>query len=107
MTPITQTIIGEIALVSIFVLSLWGIYSPRVDDGVFGRLLYMVKALVCLAGIIHMVEDTLPKNLVVSLLTCVTLHMFRDIIVAQYGTATRRWWDAQVRQARAALNDRR
>lgn len=92
MTSVLHTVIGEVALLAIFLTSLWGIYSPRVNDGILGRALYMVKAMCCLAGFSHLLSDTVPKNILVTLLVCMALHMLRDVLVAHYRLPCRMWW---------------
>lgn len=80
----TTSILGAVALVIIFLSALFGIYSPRVRDGVLGRLLYMAIAVVCLGGIIHIVQDTVPKHVLTTLLLCVAGLMVRDVFRVQY-----------------------
>lgn len=104
MSGYATTILGELSLIAIFVLSCWAIYSPQVDDGLIGRLLYCVMAVVSLGGMIHMVTDTVPKTITVTLLACVAVHMLRDIFSSHFEARVTAWWtrlrvDAQRRNS--------
>jgi len=102
--PLFHTFVGQLALLVILLASLWGIYSPKVNDGILGRMLYMAKALVCVAGFSHMMNDTFPKNIAVTLVVCVALHMVRDLFVAHYRFPFKLWWARRVAHARI-IND--
>lgn len=91
-SPAIHTTLGIIALTAILACSLWAIFSPRIPDGLMGRLLYMANVLVCIAGFSHVLNDTFPKNIAVSLIVIMALHMVRDIIVAHYKAPVSMWW---------------
>lgn len=102
--PLFHTTAGALALVVILLASLWGIYSPKVHDGIVGRILYMTKALACVAGLSHIMGETFPKNIVVTLIVCVAIHMVRDIFVAHYRFPFKLWWARRVAYARSINN---
>lgn len=92
-----HTIVGELALLAIFLLAVWGIYSPRVRDGLLGRFLYIVEAIACLAGFSHMAHENVPRIVLVTILVCVALHMLRDIVIAHYRDPVLDWLTRQRR----------
>lgn len=91
-TPAIHTVLGIVALTIILVASLWAIYSPRIPDGLIGRVLYMVNVVTCLAGFSHILNDTFPKNIAVTLIVVMAVHMVRDIVVAHYKAPIALWW---------------
>lgn len=101
-TPAIHSTVGVIALTVILVASLWAIYSPRIPDGIVGRVLYMVNVVTCIAGFSHILNESFPKNIAVTLIAVAAVHMVRDIVVAHYKAPVSLWWhkqrlDAQMR----------
>ncbi|QYC53064.1 hypothetical protein [Salmonella phage vB_SalS_TU03] len=58
--------------------SLLNVYHPRVDDGLFGRVLYILTAIVCAAGCIRLLQGSMSPALPGSLITLVALRQIRQ-----------------------------
>lgn len=93
--------IGAIALVIILLLSLLGIYHPRINDGLVGRFLYMAIALLCMGGLAHIASDTVPRSLVSWLLLMMAGIMARELVRERYGAILRSRWAIFVKTMRA------
>lgn len=65
-------IIGYIVL---FLASVWAIYSPRVDDGIVGRLAYSMAALAAFTGIFSKEENNANIALVVALIVIIIRYL--------------------------------
>lgn len=59
--------------------SLFNVYPPpSVDDGLFGRVLYILTAIVCAAGCIHLLQGSMSPTLPETLITLVALRQIRQ-----------------------------
>lgn len=58
--------------------SLFNVYNGRVDDGLFGRVLYILTAVVCAAGCIHLLQGRMSPTLPETLITLVALRQIRQ-----------------------------
>ena len=58
--------------------SLFNVYRPSVDDGLFGRVLYTLTAIVCAAGCIHLLQGSMSPTLPETLITLVALRQIRQ-----------------------------
>ena len=58
--------------------SLFNVYNERVDDGLFGRVLYILTAIVCAAGCIHLLQGSMSPTLPETLITLVALRQIRQ-----------------------------
>lgn len=105
-TPAIHTALGVVALSVILIASLWAIYSPRIPDGLIGRILYMINVVTCLAGFSHIMNDTFPKNIAVTLIIVMAVHMVRDIVVAHYKFTAKVWWAKQQAHSRGIFHEK-
>lgn len=58
--------------------SLFNVYHLSVDDGLFGRVLYILTAIVCAAGCIHLLQGSMSPTLPETLITLVALRQIRQ-----------------------------
>lgn len=58
--------------------SLFNVYNECVDDGLFGRVLYILTAIVCAAGCIHLLHGSMSPTLPETLITLVALRQIRQ-----------------------------
>ena len=93
--------VGATALVIILAISLIGIYHPRINDGLVGRVLYMAIALLCVGGLAHIAQGTIPRSLVSWLLLMMAGIMAREILRERYGAIVRSRWALCVKTMRA------
>lgn len=99
-----HTVIGASALLVILSLSLFGIYHPRINDGLIGRALYMVTAILCLGGLAHIQHDTIPRSILSWLLLMMACIMARELARERYGNIARSRWAMFVKAMRAKHN---
>lgn len=71
--------IGVMCLVVIGVTSLINIYAHWIDDGLFGRLLYMATVITCAAGLVHYVGGSIPYHIATTLIVIFMLHRVRNL----------------------------
>ena len=71
--------IGVMCLVVIGITSLINIYPHWIDDGLFGRLLYMATVITCAAGLVHYVDDSIPYHIATTLIILFMLHRIRNL----------------------------
>ena len=71
--------IGVMCLVVIGVTSLINIYAHWIDDGLFGRLLYMATVITCVAGLAKFTNSSVPEHLVTTLIVLQTALGVRDV----------------------------
>ena len=71
--------IGVMCLVVIGITSLINIYAHWIDDGLFGRLLYMATVITCAAGLVHYVDDSIPYHIATTLIILFMLHRIRNL----------------------------
>lgn len=59
-------IISVLLFVIIGASSLFNVYAPSVQDGIFGRVLYLLTAMICLIGLLQTgdVSDTTWTSLI-------------------------------------------
>lgn len=83
------------------------VFDTRIDDGFFGRLLYLAIATCCIAAIIHMVQGVHPPRTVNTLLAFVGAAMVRRMVIMTPTWARlRSWWFIKVKEARALNRSR-
>ena len=58
--------------------SLFNVHSEHVDDGLFGRVLYILTAIVCAAGCIHLLRGSVSPTLPETLITLAALRQIRQ-----------------------------
>jgi hypothetical protein len=58
--------------------SLFSVYNGHVDDGLFGRVLYILTVIVCAAGCIHLLQGSVSPTLPETLITLVALRQIRQ-----------------------------
>lgn len=73
--------IGAICLVAIIATSLINIYAHWIEDGLFGRLLYMASAMTATSGLTHLVTGAIPPYIITTLIAILTLKSIRHICV--------------------------
>ncbi|AGF87754.1 hypothetical protein [Salmonella enterica] len=73
--------IGAICLLAIIVTSLINIYAHWIEDGLFGRLLYMASAMTATSGLAHLVTGAIPPYIITTLIAILTLKSIRHICV--------------------------
>lgn len=73
--------IGVACLLVIGATSLFNIYAHWVDDGLFGRLLYMATAITCAAGLVRYVDSTIPYHIATTLIFLFMLKSVRNACV--------------------------
>lgn len=67
-----------VTMLSMGASSLFNVYNERVDDGLFGRVLYILTAIVCAAGCIHLLQGSMSPTLPEALITLVALRQIRQ-----------------------------
>lgn len=67
-----------VTMLSMGASSLFNVYNERVDDGLFGRVLYILTAIVCSAGCIHLLQGSMSPTLPETLITLVALRQIRQ-----------------------------
>lgn len=67
-----------VTMLSIGASSLFNVYNERVGDGLFGRVLYILTAIVCAAGCIHLLQGSMSPTLPETLITLVALRQIRQ-----------------------------
>lgn len=103
---IEHNVIYPVALLAIFLMALWGIYSPKVRDGVIGRILYMAVAVTSLGGLLHSQTGALPERLITTLLVCSAFMMARELVRdAFWAPACCKWADIVNRAKRKVRNE--
>ncbi|ELY3481114.1 hypothetical protein SMX18_003206 [Salmonella enterica subsp. enterica serovar Dublin] len=73
--------IGAICLLAIIATSLINIYAHWIEDGLFGRLLYMASAMTATSGLAHLVTGAIPPYIITTLIAILTLKSIRHICV--------------------------
>uniref|UniRef100_A0AB39C5D2 Holin class I n=1 Tax=Salmonella phage vB_SE130_2P TaxID=3236707 RepID=A0AB39C5D2_9VIRU len=73
--------IGIICLVAIIVTSLINIYADWIEDGLFGRLLYMASAVTAAGGLAHLFTGAIPPFIITTLVAIFALKSVRHICV--------------------------
>jgi hypothetical protein len=68
-----------LCLVTMTVVSLINIYAHWIEDGFVGRLLYMVTALTCVAGLAKFTNSSVPEHLAATLIVLQTALGVRDV----------------------------
>lgn len=94
--------LGLVGSMLILVYCLVQVFDSAIDDGFFGRLLYLAIATCCIAALIHMVQGVHPPRTVNTLLAFVGAAMIRRMVIATPAWA--RWrakWFIMVKQAKA------
>lgn len=74
---------GAVVLTVIGLASLLNVYSDWIDDGFFGRVLYMSTAFTCMCGLIGFftAQRYLPENITPTLLTLFSCLAVRNVLV--------------------------
>lgn len=85
----------------IMLYCIWAIFSDRVNDGVFGRLLYAVTAVACAAGLMHMMDGTYPQRATITIFVCVALNCLRRVFIHYFWDSLRRKYFFQLRRLRS------
>jgi len=78
------TTIYVISLLALGVSALVNIYAEWINDGLFGRIIYMVTAIVCLSGIIAVELHGIQPHLLVTIALLCALKSIRNATVATY-----------------------
>ena len=78
------TTIYIISLVMLCVSSLVNIYAEWIEDGLIGRIIYMVTAIVCLSGILAVESHGPQTNILVTVALLCGLKSVRNASVATY-----------------------
>ncbi|QLF85816.1 hypothetical protein [Jerseyvirus jersey] len=73
--------IGVICLVAIIVTSLINIYAHWIEDGLFGRLLYMTSVVTAAGGLAHLFTGDIPPFIITTLVAVFALKSVRHICV--------------------------
>lgn len=73
--------LGLMCLVVLGVVSLINIYANWIEDGLFGRLLYMATVITCAAGVIRYTDNTVPYHIATTLIFLFMLKSVRNISV--------------------------
>lgn len=73
--------VGVACLIIIALVSLINIYAHWVEDGLFGRLLYMATVITCTAGVIRYTDNTVPYHIATTLIFLFMLKSVRNISV--------------------------
>lgn len=71
--------IGVMCLVVIGITSLINIYAHWIDDGLFGRLLYMATVITCAAGLVRYINNDIPYHIATTLIVLFMLHRIRNL----------------------------
>ena len=71
--------VGVACLIIIGLVSLINIYSHWVEDGLFGRLLYMATVITCAAGLAKFTNSSVPEHLAATLIVLQTALGIRDV----------------------------
>lgn len=66
-----------VVMLSMGASSLFNVYNEHVGDGLFGRVLYILTAIVCAAGCIHLLQGRVSPALPETLITLVALRQIR------------------------------
>lgn len=89
------------AFLSMLFLSIYGIYHPRVNDGLIGRALYMCIAILCIGGLAHIDSAVVPRNIVSGLILSMAALLAREVVRERYGQVARSHWFMMVKDSRA------
>lgn len=73
-----NTPVGVVCLLVIGGTSIFNIYAHWIDDGLFGRLLYMATAITCAAGLWHYVDDSVPYHIATTLIALFAIKGVRN-----------------------------
>lgn len=73
--------VGVACLIIIGLVSLINIYAHWVEDGLFGRLLYMATVITCVAGVVRYTDNTVPYHIATTLIFLFMLKSVRNISV--------------------------
>lgn len=73
--------VGVACLIIIGLVSLINIYAHWVEDGLFGRLLYMATVITCTAGVVRYTDNTVPYHIATTLIFLFMLKSVRNISV--------------------------
>ncbi len=100
-----------LSLLVIFIFCLWSIHSDRVNDGVLGRILYIITAGACAAGLMHMWQGSYPQRTTITIFSAIALlglrrmfiHYYWDTLRAKYFLEFKRL--KAVRRANAGKRD--
>lgn len=78
------------------------VFDNAIDDGLFGRLLYLCIATCCIAAVIHMVQGVHPPRTVNTLLAFVGVAMVRRMVIkSATWLRLKAKWFMLVKEARA------
>lgn len=78
------TTIYIFSLVMLGVSSLVNIYAEWIEDGLVGRIIYMITAIVCLSGILAVESHGPQTNILVTVALLCGLKSVRNATVATY-----------------------
>lgn len=73
-----------LSLVALGVSSLVNIYADWINDGLVGRIIYMITAIVCLSGILAVGYHGIQPHLLVTVALLCALKSIRNATVATY-----------------------
>lgn len=76
-----NTPVGVVCLLVIGATSLFNIYAHWIEDGLFGRLLYMATAVTCAAGLVHYADDSVPYHIATTLIVLFAVKGVRNASV--------------------------
>lgn len=106
--PLFYNTLGLVGALMILCYSVVQVFDSRIDDGLFGRLIYLAIATSCIAAVIHMVQGIHPPRTVNTVLAFVGIAMVRRMVIMTPTWA--RWranWFIMVKHARAHNRSRR
>lgn len=94
--------LGLIGSILILTYCMVQVFDSRIDDGLFGRILYLGISTCCIAAVIHMVQGVHPPRTVNTMLVFIGVTMVRRLIlVSALWQRLRSWYTLQVKQAKA------
>lgn len=76
-----NTPIGVLCLIVIGATAMFNIYAHWVEDGLFGRLIYMATTITCVAGLVSYVDHDVPYHIATTLIFLFMLKSVRNVCI--------------------------
>lgn len=83
LTPFDMALVAA-ALFIIMGVALFNVYSPFIDDGWLGRLLYMASAGTCAVGLLNLEDEHVLATVVFTQLFIFALRQIRNVVLRSW-----------------------
>lgn len=94
--------IGVVSVLTIMLVCLVQVFSPRIKEGVLGCIFYLGASTACIAWLINMIQGTFPHRTTVTLLSFIAGLMLRRLVLSTDTWARFKcWYFMKIKEAKA------